>query len=101
MWVCSNPSLCGDIPAGVTPTAYSGYCPTALGGTQLGSDCPTSPPTSAPTESTYTPTSVPGDQPLKDNWFRKRDVARKEAFPQKHSWYRKQAKREVDMNSTK
>jgi len=115
MWVCNNPGLCGDIPAGVTPDAESGWgCPTALGGTLLGSDCPTSPPTTAspsmsptaapsssPTESAYTPTSVSGDQPLKDNWFRKRDVARKEAFPQKHSWYRKQAKREAGMNSTK
>eukprot|EP00241_Pyramimonas_parkeae_P023474 CAMPEP_0114296100 /NCGR_PEP_ID=MMETSP0059-20121206/11134_1 /TAXON_ID=36894 /ORGANISM="Pyramimonas parkeae, Strain CCMP726" /LENGTH=286 /DNA_ID=CAMNT_0001418231 /DNA_START=138 /DNA_END=998 /DNA_ORIENTATION=- len=99
MWVCDNSGLCGDIPAGVTPTTTTSYgCPTALGGTLLGSHCPTSPPT---TESTYTPTSVPGDQPLKDNWFRKRDVARKEAFPQKHSWFRKQAKLEAGMKSTK
>mmetsp|Transcript_39645 Transcript_39645/g.75870 ORF Transcript_39645/g.75870 Transcript_39645/m.75870 type:complete len:260 (+) Transcript_39645:115-894(+) len=118
--VCQNARLCGYIPVGMT--FFSDYtCPAATGGTLLGSACPTLPPTTAPsssptvspsmsptaasssspTESTYTPTSVPGDQPLKDNWFRKRDVARKEAFPQKHSWFRKQAKREAGMNSTK
>jgi len=55
MLVCNNPGLCGDVPAGVTPTT-SGDCPTALGGTLLGSDCPSSPPTGSPTSS---PTSAP------------------------------------------
>jgi len=50
-------------------------------------------------ELAYTPTSFSRDQPLKDNWFRKRDVARKEAFPQKYSWLRKQAKPEAGMNN--
>jgi len=100
--VCNNTGLCGDIPAGVTPDTHSSYgCSTALEGTLLGSECPTSPPTalmsptsapsSSPTEPSFSPTSVPGDQPLKENWSRKRAVARKEAFPQKYSWFRKQA----------
>lgn len=44
-YVCNNTGLCGDIPAGVTPAAHSMVCLTALGGTLLGSDCPTLPPT--------------------------------------------------------
>eukprot|EP00241_Pyramimonas_parkeae_P011498 CAMPEP_0114259008 /NCGR_PEP_ID=MMETSP0058-20121206/19648_1 /TAXON_ID=36894 /ORGANISM="Pyramimonas parkeae, CCMP726" /LENGTH=218 /DNA_ID=CAMNT_0001373995 /DNA_START=234 /DNA_END=890 /DNA_ORIENTATION=+ len=104
LFLCNNTGLCGYIPAGVTPRPFSGHCPTALGGTLLGSECPTSPPTEAPTyvaatrtptESISNPESDSGDHPLKDNWFRKRDVARKNAFPQKHSWFRKQAMKEA------
>jgi len=102
MVVCKNAGLCGDIPAGVTPHANSVWgCPTALVGTLLGSECPTSTPTALPSTS---PTTIPGspptgEQPLKDNWFRKRDVAREQAFPQKYSWFRKQAKQDEDKNS--
>jgi len=62
----------------------------------------TSSPTSPPTES---PTTIPtsmhptSDQPLKDNWFRKRDVARHESYPQKNSWIRKQANRKSDISN--
>eukprot|EP00241_Pyramimonas_parkeae_P012156 CAMPEP_0114249738 /NCGR_PEP_ID=MMETSP0058-20121206/14313_1 /TAXON_ID=36894 /ORGANISM="Pyramimonas parkeae, CCMP726" /LENGTH=222 /DNA_ID=CAMNT_0001363325 /DNA_START=46 /DNA_END=714 /DNA_ORIENTATION=- len=97
--VCYNAALCGDVPAGVTLGSDNGFCfPTYAAGTQLGSACPTtdSPSSSAtqfPTVSpTSSPTSSPTDsveQPLKDNWFRKRDVARKKAFPQKTAWFRK------------
>mmetsp|Transcript_43234 Transcript_43234/g.81050 ORF Transcript_43234/g.81050 Transcript_43234/m.81050 type:complete len:124 (+) Transcript_43234:786-1157(+) len=108
--VCNNTGLCGDIPAGVTPDTHSSYgCSTALEGTLLGSECPTSPPTalmsptsapsSSPTGPTFTPTSVSGDQPLKDNWFRKRNVARIAAYPQKHSWFRKQARQKLMKNN--
>eukprot|EP00241_Pyramimonas_parkeae_P008364 CAMPEP_0114230746 /NCGR_PEP_ID=MMETSP0058-20121206/3641_1 /TAXON_ID=36894 /ORGANISM="Pyramimonas parkeae, CCMP726" /LENGTH=86 /DNA_ID=CAMNT_0001341981 /DNA_START=1129 /DNA_END=1389 /DNA_ORIENTATION=- len=73
--------------------------------TSVSTDSPTGSPTAAdhsysPTESIFTPTGVSGDQPLKDNWFRKRDVARKDAFPQKYSWFRKESKREAGINST-
>jgi len=58
------------------------------------SSAPTSSaPTSSPTE--YIPARAPGEQPLKDNWFRKRDVARQKAFPQKYSWWRKQEKKKA------
>jgi len=97
MIVCDNAGLCGDIPTGVTPDAHSTHCPAgATFGTLLGLDCATS----TPTESPSSPTSVSGEQPLKDNWFRKRDVAREQAFPQKYSWFRKQAKQEEVKNST-
>jgi len=54
-------------------------------------------PTSSASGPTTKPKKSPGNkrkQPLKDNWFRKRDVARQNAFPQKYSWLRKQAKQE-------
>jgi len=42
--VCNNTGLCGDIPAGVTPSAQPSWgCETALEGTLLGSECPTPP----------------------------------------------------------
>jgi len=113
--VCDNPGLCGDIPAGVSPDVYSSYCPRATQGTQLGSPCPSLAPTASPTSSPTTvsptvspntvtptgsptgyasnPTGISDEQPLKQNWFRKRDVARKQAYPQKNAWFRKQAKR--------
>mmetsp|Transcript_29968 Transcript_29968/g.56547 ORF Transcript_29968/g.56547 Transcript_29968/m.56547 type:complete len:234 (+) Transcript_29968:2-703(+) len=50
-------------------------------------------PTAAPTVDSQTPTRSAGEHPLKDNWFRKREVARQRAFPQKYAWMRKQAKR--------
>jgi len=99
MLVCNNTGLCGDIPAGVTPGTYSTWCLSVTGGTLLGSECPTLPPTGSPSTASQAitiPTSSPkGEQPLKDNWFRKRDLAREQAFPQKFSWFRKQAKQEA------
>mmetsp|Transcript_31265 Transcript_31265/g.60297 ORF Transcript_31265/g.60297 Transcript_31265/m.60297 type:complete len:278 (-) Transcript_31265:398-1231(-) len=103
LYVCNNVDLCGDIPAGVTPDygreawqCLSG--PTS--GTRLGSDCPTSAPTAGPTSvptsaptGVSVPTNCSREQPLKENWLRKREVARKMAFPQRLSWFRKQAKR--------
>eukprot|EP00241_Pyramimonas_parkeae_P010164 CAMPEP_0114243168 /NCGR_PEP_ID=MMETSP0058-20121206/10633_1 /TAXON_ID=36894 /ORGANISM="Pyramimonas parkeae, CCMP726" /LENGTH=240 /DNA_ID=CAMNT_0001355965 /DNA_START=105 /DNA_END=827 /DNA_ORIENTATION=- len=97
--VCQNARLCGDIPAGMT--LFSDYtCPNATGGTLLGSACPSSAPTASPSAPpTIHPIVDAGEQPLKDNWFRKRDVARQKAFPQKFSWFRKQAKLEADENN--
>jgi len=43
-------------------------------------------------EDNSTPVADSGEHPLRENWFRKRDVAREYAFPQKHAWVRKQAK---------
>jgi len=37
--------------------------------------------------------------PLRDNWFRKREMARKRAFPQRTAWFRKQAKRNAAKQS--
>mmetsp|Transcript_35521 Transcript_35521/g.68087 ORF Transcript_35521/g.68087 Transcript_35521/m.68087 type:complete len:288 (-) Transcript_35521:766-1629(-) len=98
MYICNNNGLCGDIPAGVTPnTGYNHWqCPSgATTGTNLGLACQPSPP--------IAPVSRPEDDsskhPLKDNWFRKRDVARKAAFPQRYSWFRKQAQL-MDKNTT-
>jgi len=98
MYIGNNPGLCGDIPAGVTPDAHSTHCPIATGGTLLGSMCAASSPTP---DFTSSPTSLPGEYPLKENWFRKRDVARKDAFPQKYSWFSKQAKRAAENATTK
>mmetsp|Transcript_49025 Transcript_49025/g.93713 ORF Transcript_49025/g.93713 Transcript_49025/m.93713 type:complete len:138 (-) Transcript_49025:372-785(-) len=111
MVVCDNIGLCGDVPAGLTLHSYSGYCATATTGTRLGSPCPSSSPSASPTNSPtssaptssaptsspteYIPARAPGEQPLKDNWFRKRDVARQKAFPQKYSWWRKQEKKKA------
>eukprot|EP00241_Pyramimonas_parkeae_P011075 CAMPEP_0114254960 /NCGR_PEP_ID=MMETSP0058-20121206/17290_1 /TAXON_ID=36894 /ORGANISM="Pyramimonas parkeae, CCMP726" /LENGTH=227 /DNA_ID=CAMNT_0001369279 /DNA_START=115 /DNA_END=795 /DNA_ORIENTATION=- len=85
--LCDNPGLCGDLPTGMTPNRNSAVwaCPAgATVGTLLGTACPSSAPSVSPSSSlTTTPTS---DTPLKDNWFRKRDVARKNAFPQKQAW---------------
>jgi len=86
--ICQNARLCGDIPAGVTLFSDT-FCPTATGGTLLGSVCPS-----------FTPTAAAGEQPLKDNWFPKLDVARQSAFDQKLSWFRKQAKLDADKNNT-
>lgn len=44
-FICYNAGLCGAVPAGVNPTTYGSDCTTALAGTLLGSDCPTSSPT--------------------------------------------------------
>jgi len=38
-------------------------------------------------------------QPLKENWFRKREMARKRAFPQRTAWFRKHAKRNAVNNN--
>jgi len=77
-------------PPTSSPTHASGDSPTP----------PTiNPPSSLPTANTptaNTPTPMGGTlkrQPLKDNWFRKREMARKRAFPQRTAWFRKQAKR--------
>eukprot|EP00241_Pyramimonas_parkeae_P004784 CAMPEP_0114246172 /NCGR_PEP_ID=MMETSP0058-20121206/12309_1 /TAXON_ID=36894 /ORGANISM="Pyramimonas parkeae, CCMP726" /LENGTH=350 /DNA_ID=CAMNT_0001359317 /DNA_START=587 /DNA_END=1640 /DNA_ORIENTATION=+ len=94
MFMCNNPGLCGDIPAGVTLTKEYGYCSTATGGTLLGSACPSMP----PPENASNPASFSDEQPLKANWFRKRDVARRNAFPQRFSWFLKQTKREAENN---
>mmetsp|Transcript_249 Transcript_249/g.427 ORF Transcript_249/g.427 Transcript_249/m.427 type:complete len:257 (+) Transcript_249:95-865(+) len=107
--VCNNIGLCGDIPASVTLTTQ--ICSNPTTGTRLGLACPSSAPSASPSMSpttsaptgipTQSPTSSPTEhvtkpehdkQPLKDNWFRKRDVARKKAFPQLHSWRRKHEK---------
>mmetsp|Transcript_39878 Transcript_39878/g.76226 ORF Transcript_39878/g.76226 Transcript_39878/m.76226 type:complete len:273 (-) Transcript_39878:237-1055(-) len=85
--LCDNAGLCGDVPGSVTPTASS-WCPSATQGTILGSPCPTS----APTE--HASKQTEDSQPLKENWYRKRDVAREKAFPQKRAWWRKQTKKE-------
>eukprot|EP00241_Pyramimonas_parkeae_P008135 CAMPEP_0114229152 /NCGR_PEP_ID=MMETSP0058-20121206/2746_1 /TAXON_ID=36894 /ORGANISM="Pyramimonas parkeae, CCMP726" /LENGTH=170 /DNA_ID=CAMNT_0001340191 /DNA_START=654 /DNA_END=1167 /DNA_ORIENTATION=+ len=116
-YVCDVPGLCGDVPAGVVPSGFSSCSAGATSGTLLGSDCPsltpsaspsfaptvssapTSSPTASPTESTIFPPNTSGKQPLKENWFRKRDAARIKAFPQRHSWFRKQAKLKVGMGS--
>jgi len=109
--VCTNAGLCGDIPANVT-IEDGGWCSSgATSGTNLGSACPSVSPSASPSSSptttiaptgryTEAPTSSPtedvsvppgtSEQPLKDNWFRKRAIARKKAFPQTHSWWRKQ-----------
>mmetsp|Transcript_47525 Transcript_47525/g.88494 ORF Transcript_47525/g.88494 Transcript_47525/m.88494 type:complete len:95 (+) Transcript_47525:865-1149(+) len=89
MYVCDNQGLCGDVPAGVRLYGDASVCwvaPTT--GTLLGSTCPST----APTEDNSTPVADSGEHPLRENWFRKRDVAREYAFPQKHAWVRKQAK---------
>jgi len=85
--ICNNTGLCGDVPPELDLHSWTGSCATE-GIPLLGSDCPTSSPTEA----------VSGEQPLKDNWFRKRDMARIKAFPQKYSWFRKQAKRAAAKN---
>lgn len=51
-------------------------------------------------ESVSNPTDLAAEYPLKDNWFRKREVARLDAFPQRHSWFNKQAKREASAESS-
>mmetsp|Transcript_37275 Transcript_37275/g.70022 ORF Transcript_37275/g.70022 Transcript_37275/m.70022 type:complete len:109 (+) Transcript_37275:1959-2285(+) len=102
-YLCVNPGLCGDVPPGVTLGRHP-FCPAnAWLGTMLGSTCPSISPSTSPSlaPTTLSPTATPeesyeGAQPLKDNWFRKRAVAREKAFPQVHSWLRKQAKKTGD-----
>eukprot|EP00241_Pyramimonas_parkeae_P022571 CAMPEP_0114292406 /NCGR_PEP_ID=MMETSP0059-20121206/9045_1 /TAXON_ID=36894 /ORGANISM="Pyramimonas parkeae, Strain CCMP726" /LENGTH=210 /DNA_ID=CAMNT_0001414053 /DNA_START=168 /DNA_END=800 /DNA_ORIENTATION=- len=113
MSVCDNAGLCGDVPAGVNLYSFYGYCaagPTS--GTLLGSPCqsPSPPPTAIPSPPPSPPppalrmstplmaTPTTGEHPLRDNWFRKRDLARQKAFPQYYSWLRKQAKKRAARN---
>eukprot|EP00241_Pyramimonas_parkeae_P014877 CAMPEP_0114293936 /NCGR_PEP_ID=MMETSP0059-20121206/9855_1 /TAXON_ID=36894 /ORGANISM="Pyramimonas parkeae, Strain CCMP726" /LENGTH=2130 /DNA_ID=CAMNT_0001415673 /DNA_START=164 /DNA_END=6556 /DNA_ORIENTATION=- len=87
-------------PTAAVPTSAP---PPTSSPTHASGDSPTpptiNPPSSLPTANTptaNTPTPMGGTlkrQPLKDNWFRKREMARKRAFPQRTAWFRKQAKR--------
>eukprot|EP00241_Pyramimonas_parkeae_P012577 CAMPEP_0114251422 /NCGR_PEP_ID=MMETSP0058-20121206/15262_1 /TAXON_ID=36894 /ORGANISM="Pyramimonas parkeae, CCMP726" /LENGTH=269 /DNA_ID=CAMNT_0001365223 /DNA_START=90 /DNA_END=899 /DNA_ORIENTATION=+ len=106
MRVHNNAGLCGDIPVGLSLSA-------GTSNTRLGSACLSLAPSAATTSPSSTPTtdtptgspasSLPessGDHPLKDNWFRKRSMARKKAFPQRNAWWRKQVKGNQDQEES-
>mmetsp|Transcript_23861 Transcript_23861/g.45368 ORF Transcript_23861/g.45368 Transcript_23861/m.45368 type:complete len:278 (-) Transcript_23861:347-1180(-) len=89
-------------PTTISPTMHPTTSPTTSSPTNYPTTSSptnhptTSSPTDHPTTSSPTagvaPTGELRDQPLKDNWFRKREMARRDAFPQVYSWFRKQAK---------